>query len=101
MSFEPIRRIIPSFVRGHGLEQPLQAQSVVEVALEVFTAKWGAERASVIVPISFVNGCLKLEVTSPAAMQELRVQEAAIMNEINRRMGSRVVRSLRASSKGF
>lgn len=101
MSFESIKRIIPSFVREHGLEKPLQAQSVVEVAAEVFKAKWGVERASVIMPISFVSGCLKLDVTSPSALQELRVQEAAIMNEINRRVGSRVVRSLRATSKGF
>lgn len=101
MSFESIKRIIPSFVRGHGLEQPLQAQSAVDVAMEVLRAKWGADRASVIVPISFVSGVLKVEVTSPAALMELRMQEAALMNEMNRRMGSRVVRSLRGVSKGF
>ena len=101
MAFEPIKRIIPSFVRDHGLERSLNATFVVQAAEETLRLRWGEQKAALVTPVSFVEGRLKFETSSPAALQELRVQQTAIMNDINRRLGKRVVLSFVFVSKGF
>ena len=49
----------------------------------------------------FADGTLKFESTSAVAMQQFRVDEVRILNEINRRCGSRRVVRLDVRSKGF
>lgn len=95
MAFHSIRRILPSSLRGAGIERQVTASQVVEAAGLSLLRLWGAERATYAEPVSFQDGQLKMAARAPVAMQELRVWSVQLQNETNRSLGSRVVRSLR------
>lgn len=101
MGFDSIRKILPSVVRSRGIAPQLLTRKVLEEAAAVLHGLWGEERAVLVQPVSFHEGTLKLASTSAAAMQELRVHQVAILNEINRKLGERIVRSIALASKGF
>lgn len=96
MSFEPIKRILPSALRSAGISKQIEAVRVLAVAQETITALWGEEKAAYIECVSFSGGELKVRASAPAAMQELKVWEVRIKNEINRALGSKVILSLKA-----
>lgn len=101
MSFQPIKRILPQVVASHGLSHQVHSRQVVQAATSVLHSLWGPERSAHIEPVSFVEGTLKLQSTSPAALQALRVDNMRLMNEINRSLGARIVLRIEARSKGF
>lgn len=101
MAFDSIRKILPSVVRGRGIAPQLQTRRVLEEAMTVLRSLWGEERAALVQPVSFHEGVLKLSSSSAGAMQEMRVHHVAILNEINRKLGERLVRSIVLASRGF
>jgi hypothetical protein len=74
---------------------------VLEHAVAAVLGLWGEERARFVTPVSFADGALKFESISAVAMQQVRVDEVRILNEINRRCGSRRVTRIDVRSKGF
>lgn len=86
---------------NHGLSQQLTARKVLELSSTALVHLWDVERAQYVIPISFHEGTLKLESTSGAALQQLRIEETRFLNELNRQLGERVVRHLNIQAKGF
>jgi hypothetical protein len=101
MTMQPIKKIIPSFIRSHGFGDQLQAQQVVELSASVLRGLWDEERASYVIPISFQKGKLKCEANSSSALQQLTVDQTKFLNEINRRLNGQFVKSLHVVRKGF
>lgn len=79
----------------------IKARSVVSAASIVLRALWGDERASTVTPISYRDGALTVETSSAGAVQQLRVDETRLVNEINRAMGERCVARLKVLRRGF
>jgi hypothetical protein len=101
MTFEPLRHILSRSVRSNPASIDLQIARVFEQTNRVLSKLWGEERATTVRSVSFREGTLKLETTSPAAKQQLSVDAARIKNEINRLYGEQIVRSIVVQSKGF
>lgn len=101
MTFEPLRHILSRSVRNNPASIDLQIARVFEQTNRVLQKLWGEERAAYVRIVSFHEGALKLETTSPAAKQQLSVDGARIKNEINRQYGEQIIRSIVVQSKGF
>lgn len=101
MGFEPLKRLLPSVVRSHGIAKQVEARQVLERSLIVLRALWGEERAKGITAISFKEGALKFESVSAPALQQLRVDQTKILNALNRDLGSKVVLKIDARARGF
>ncbi len=101
MPFHSIKKILPSVLAGRPFTRQLEASQVLEHAAAAVLGVWGEERARFVNPVSFADGTLKFESTSAVAMQQFRVDEVRMMNEINRRCGSRRVTRIEVRSKGF
>lgn len=96
MGFEPIRRILPQAVRGAGIDRQVDAVRILELAQKVVTAFWGEEKAQWLHFVSFADCVLKVSARAPAALQELRLWDVRIRNEMNRQIGSARVKSILA-----
>ena len=101
MSFEPIRRILPKAIHNAGITRQVTAVRILDEAGAVVRAFWGEEKAAFIEVVSFHEGVLKINATAPVALQELKLWEVRIQNELNRRLGSKVVRQLKIQSRTF
>jgi hypothetical protein len=91
MSFLPIRRILPKAIQAAGIQQQVTSVRVLAEASSALQRLWGEERSMYAHPVSFHDGVLKIEATAPAALQELRVTELRLQNELNRLLGSKTV----------
>lgn len=101
MPFEPIRKILPRVVGNHGIQSPLKARNVLQITTTVLRALWGEEKAANVTPVSFHEAELRVESSSAGAVQQLRMDEARLLNEINRTLGERAVKHLSVRRKGF
>ena len=101
MPFEPIRRILPRAIQDAGLTRQVTAARIIQTAQEAVLALWGEEKAAYVHVVSFHEGTLKMAATAPAALQELKVSEVRWQNEINRRLGSKVVHKIIFQSESF
>lgn len=95
MAFQPIRRILPSAVQKAGISRQVEATRVLEIAKECLGKLWGEEKAACVDAVSFAAGELRLFSRLPAAIQELRMWDVRLRNEINRQLGGKVVHTLR------
>jgi len=68
---------------------------VIEVTRECLAGLWGEEKAKHVDPVSFAGGELRLLSRVPAAVQELRMWDVRLRNEINRKLGGKIVHALR------
>ena len=91
MPFEPIRRILPRAIQDAGISRQVTAARIIEETQDVIRALWGDEKARYVEVVSFHEGVLKIAATAPAALQELKIWEVRLQNEINRRLGYKVV----------
>ena len=83
------------------MQSPLKARNVLQVTTTVLRAIWGEERAATVTPVSFHEAELRVESASAGAVQQLRVDEARLLNEINRTLGERAVKKLSIRRQGF
>ncbi len=83
------------------ISKELGIARVFESFQNVLQIRWGEERAVFLVPVSFKDGILKIESRSPAAIQEFRLIEMMVKNEINRQMGEACVGKIHVVSRGF
>ena len=82
--------------QGKKLRDDFQVARIFAEVENVLLLLWGPERSKYMKPLSFKEGTLKLQTTAPVAVQQLKVDRVRIMNELNRRLGARVIRDLRA-----
>lgn len=101
MPFDSLRHILTKTTAADPRLRDLEIARIFDLSNKVLRGFWGEQRAAFIRPISFREGALKFEVTSPAAQQQLKLDEARIKNEINRQVGRLAVRSIAVVSKGY
>ncbi len=101
MSFEPIKRILSRVLPASPASKELQIARVFDGWQQTLLEGWGAERAACIIPVSFSEGALKVETTSPSAKQMLLLELPRLKNELNRHLGALVVRSIIVARRGF
>jgi hypothetical protein len=101
MTFYPISRIIPKAIQKAGIDSQVSAARVVEEARKVILRLWGDERARFAEPASFREGTLNVAVRSASAAHTLRTMETRIVNEINRMLGQKKVKTIRMRREGF
>ena len=94
MPFEPIRRILPKAIQSAGISRQVNAARVIEEATGLIKNLWGEEKAAYVHIVSFSDGVLKIRALASVALQELRVWEIRIQNELNRSLGTSVVNRL-------
>ncbi len=101
MPFEPLRKIVARSIVAPGRNRDLLIARVFAAGADVVTRVWGEERAVYVAPRSFKDGVLKWDVRSPAAAQQLRIDAPKLKNEINRQLGSALVKEIRIQTVGF
>jgi len=101
MSWESLKSIMPKAVREAGIQEKMTSVKVLESSARILKARWGEEKSSLVAFVSFSNGTLKAETTSPAAMQTLRVEQVSFINDVNRLLGGKAVMKLDIRSQGF
>ncbi len=101
MSFDSLRHILSAKTVSDPRLHDLQIARIFSVTQLVLNKVWGEERAAYVKPLSFREGTLKLETTSPAAKQQLKLDEVRLKNEINRQLGSQAIRAIAVQAKGF
>lgn len=84
-----------SLAKYAGLRRNVDAVRVMDAAKKALAGLWGAPRAEHMRPISFQEGELKLAASASVVVGELKREEVRLMNEVNRMLGARVVRSIR------
>ena len=99
MSFQPIRKILPHVLQSAGIAQQVTAARVIYLAQDTFVRLWGEEKATFLSIVSFQEGILTVRTSSPGAQQEIRVNQVKLQNEINHRIGTRKVFSIRCYSE--
>ncbi|MBI5654606.1 DUF721 domain-containing protein [Candidatus Uhrbacteria bacterium] len=101
MPFDSLKYILSKRAAADPRLKDLEIARIFDISQKVLRGFWGAERAAFIRPISFKEGQLKLESSSPAAQQQFKTEELRIRNEINRQLGRLSVRTTMVVSKGF
>ncbi|MFA5935370.1 MAG: DciA family protein [Patescibacteria group bacterium] len=101
MAFEPMKRLLPTVMRTHGIAKQVESRQVVDRSLVVLRALWGEDRAKGVTAVSFKDGSLKLESVSAPALQQLKLDQTKILNALNRDLGSKVVVKIDARARGF
>lgn len=101
MPFEPIRRVLTASITHSPASKELLIARVFSAWTDAVGGMWGKEKSSYAHPVSFREGIFIVETTSPAAKQELARDAARLKSEMNRIIGSPVVRDLRCRSVGF
>jgi len=101
MSWDSIKKIMPQAIQKSGIREQVTAVRVLQISEQVLGARWGQERASLVVFVSFASGILKIQTASPAAMQMLGKERLDITNAINHALGQRAVVKMDIRSSGF
>jgi predicted nucleic acid-binding Zn ribbon protein len=101
MSFSSFKNILSSKAVHDPKMRDLQVAQVFAASKQVLEALWGQEKAAYVSPMSFREGALKFETSSPAAKQQLQADLPRLRNEINRQLGRLAIRSIAVVAKGF
>ena len=91
MAFQPIRRILPEAIRQAGIDEQVSSVRILSLTKETVERFWGREKAAYIEWISWKDGVIRIKTLSPVALQEMRMWEVRILNEVNRLIGSKKV----------
>jgi hypothetical protein len=86
MAFQPIRRILPEAIRQAGIDEQVSSVRILTLAQSLLEKLWGPEKAAYIEWISYKDGVLRIRSQAAAALQELRIWEVRLVNEINREL---------------
>ncbi|MFA5185324.1 MAG: DUF721 domain-containing protein [Patescibacteria group bacterium] len=101
MPFDSLKHILSKTTAADPRLKDLEIARVFDLSNKVVKSFWGEQRAAFIRPISFREGTLKFEASSPAAQQQFKLDEPRIKNELNRQIGRLAVRSIIVVSKGY
>lgn len=94
MSLEPIRRFLPRALQTAGIADKVTAARVLLEAKQALIRLWGEEKAAYVDMVSFAEGALKVRSSAGAAIQELKMNAVRFQNEINRALGTKVVKKI-------
>jgi predicted nucleic acid-binding Zn ribbon protein len=84
---EKLDKILRQSIKKNGLRKPLEGAEIC-----FYAGLWGNGQFT---PISFLNGILKVSVSSSSAASELDMKRSELIDFINDKIGKRVVRNLR------
>ncbi|MDD2785766.1 MAG: DciA family protein [Patescibacteria group bacterium] len=101
MPWESLKSIMPKAVRSAGIQEKMTSVKVLDSSARILKARWGEKKSAMVEFTSFNQGTLKIATTSPAAMQMLRVEQVAFINDLNRLLGEKAVLKLDIRSQGF
>lgn len=101
MAWDSLKSIMPKALRTAGIQEKLTAVRVLQSAQKILSVRWGEEKAANIEFVSFNAGCLKIASISPGAMQALRLDQIAFINDLNRELGQKAVHRVDIRSQGF
>ncbi|MEK7115810.1 MAG: DUF721 domain-containing protein [Patescibacteria group bacterium] len=101
MGFEPLKRILRHTIATAPIAQELKIARVFSAWEDTLRSVWGAEKAAYVFVVSLREGTLTVDVSSPAAKQQLQTDLIRLQNETNRQLGEFLVRAIRARSRGF
>jgi len=101
MSWESLKKLLPNSIKKAGLYDQITGQSVIDIAVRVLLARWGDKKASFVVFVSYQEGKLKAEVSSPVAMQALNVEKNILINAINHELHKKIIKEIVIRRKGF
>ena len=92
---------MPQAIQKSGIQEQVTAIRVLQTAEQVLSARWGKDRSRLVTFVSFSSGILKIQTTSPAAMQMLGKEKTDITNAINHALGQRAIVRMDIRSSGF
>ena len=96
MAFTPLGDALHKKMDSHHpLKKQLEATEVVEIASEVMSAVFGADLAAHAKPLFLKNRTLTVSCASSAIAQEIRLNQAAIVDKINEKLGKKEVDRIR------
>ena len=88
---EDLTSVLQRFLRESGLESPLNQHRLVEIWPEVV----GELVSKATDKIFISNQTLVVRITSPVLKNEIKMQSAALVRELNRRVGANVIVDLK------
>jgi len=92
---------MPQAIQKSGIQEQVTAIRVIQTAEQVLSARWGKDRSRLVGFVSFSSGILKIQTTSPAAMQMLGKEKTDITNAINHALGQKAIVKMDIRSSGF
>lgn len=101
MSFTSLGALLPQAIRQAGVGTSVTAAKVVDVAGEAAARVFPPEQLAFIHPVSFVNGALRVAITSPAAAHAIRLRGVKWIAEIDRLVGMKKVQRIDVKRQGF
>jgi hypothetical protein len=101
MSFTSIGALLPQAVRHAGVDTSVTAAKVVEIAVAAGSVLFPPEQMRFIHPVSFVEGVLRVAITSPSAGHAIRLRGTKWIEEMNRQIGTKKVKTIGVKRQGF
>lgn len=93
---QPLKNLLGDAVKRYGISKGVQAAVVSEEFIKICRELYGKKVLDDIKHVSFRNGQLKIKCGQPAVAQNLIINRARIINEINQKIGNKAVADLRA-----
>lgn len=95
MSFTPLGDAISHKLLDDPVGKQVQAAGVLEAATAVFAQRFGKEEAEHVVPRFVKNKTLTVTCSSSVIAQEIRLNQAEIVDEINTACGTKEIDRIR------
>jgi predicted nucleic acid-binding Zn ribbon protein len=99
--FEPFQNLMPKAANRFGISKEIQAAKVCHdfriLVLELFKGKESAEEN--IQPAHFTKNVLVINVKNQAWAQEVIMRKDKIIEEMNKKAGTQIIKNLRAQLK--
>lgn len=96
MTFSPLGDTLKDKMKTQKpLQKQVEAAQVVEIAEEVFKKIFGEEQAVHAKPLFLKNRTLTVTCSTSAIAQEIRINQAKIVDKINEKLGKKEVDRIR------
>lgn len=96
MSFTPLGEALHDKMKGQkSLKNQIEASEAIEIAGAVFVELFGEEMATHAKPLFLKNRTLTVSCSSTTMANEIRLNQAKIVEEINKKMGTDEVDRIR------
>ena len=92
---EPIKKLIPHSIKKAGIGKQLEAANIVEAAGQALLVYFGPNSDQDVRPLYVKNKTLTVSCTSSTFAQEIKLNEAEILEKINKKVGEKAVERIR------
>lgn len=93
--FHPLKDFLPQALKRSGAERSVTAAMIVEAARPILLQIVPQLRPADFEVVSYNQGCLTVAVASPAAAQELKMRDEAILEALRETLGQNQIRRLK------